>query len=121
MRNVKKYITEINFYVNSDKVTETLISNDLGYSPIYLEQNGSVVNYYTKGEAYQLTNGYAYFSGLNNISSLDLTHFDASHCTNFCQMFSHCLNLKEIKLNQKVYEKIKSQLIFSDLNIVYNN
>ena len=90
-------ISAINFYVNSDKVTETLISNEIGYSPIYYEQNGSVVNYYTKGEAYQLTNGYAYFSGLLNISSLDLTHFDASQCTNFCQMFLGCLNLQEIK------------------------
>lgn len=89
-------ITALNFYVHSDKETDTILSSEIGYEPIYFEKNGSVANYYTRGEAYQLTNGYAFFGGLINVSSLDLTHFDTVQCANFSQMFDGCLNLKEI-------------------------
>ena len=95
---LSKAITNINFYVNSDKVTETIISDETGYSPIYFELNGTVANYYTKGEVYQVTegNGNSLFCSLLKITSIDLSHFDTSQCTNFAAMFSGCLNLKEI-------------------------
>lgn len=91
-------ITELNFYVHSDKETETELVNTNGYEPIYFEKNGTVANYYTKGEVYQVTegNGNSLFSGLSNITSIDLSHFDTSMCTDFGAMFSGCLNLKEI-------------------------
>lgn len=97
----KASITEINFYVHSDKETETILSSEAGYEPIYFEMNGTVANFYTKGEVYVLSNGvlgggYAYFAGFKNITSIDLTHFDTSECTNFGQMFDDCLSLKEI-------------------------
>ena len=89
-------ITELNFYVHSDKETETVLNSEIGYEPVYFEKKGTVANYYTKGEAYQLTNGYSFFGGLLNVTSLDLTHFDTSQCTNFGQMFEGCINLKKI-------------------------
>ena len=55
-------ITEVNFHVNSDKTTSTLLSSEIGYDetgyePVYYEQSGTVANYYTKGEVYQVAEG----------------------------------------------------------------
>ena len=93
-------ITEMNFYTQSDKTTgNALYYTDPYAEAIYYEIDGTVISYYTKGEVYQVTDekGGSMFGGLLNISSLDLTNFDFSLCTDFSCMFSGCLALKEIR------------------------
>ena len=92
-------ITGINFYTSSDKTTENVLYYTDPYAEaVYYEIDGAVLNYYTKGEVYQVTegNGNSLFSGLSSITSLDLSHFDTSMCTDFGAMFSGCLALREI-------------------------
>ena len=108
-------ITALNFYVHSDKETNTILSSEIGYEPIYFEITGTVANYYTKGEAYQLTNGYGFFGGLLNVTSLDLTHFDTAQCANFGQMFEGCLNLKEI-----IFGNFNTNNA-TDMSLMFNN
>lgn len=93
-------ITAINFYTSSDKTTENVLYHTDPYAEaVYYEIEGTVLNYYTKGEVYQVTegNGNSLFSGLLSITSLDLSHFDTSMCTDFGAMFSGCLALREIE------------------------
>lgn len=92
-------ITEIHFNVNSDKKTETIISDETGYTPIYFEQNGTVVDYYTRGVKYQVNNGVELFYGFSSLTSLDLSDFDTSTCTDFSQMFHDCISLESMDLS----------------------
>lgn len=93
-------ITGINFYTSSDKTTENVLYYTDPYAEaVYYEIDGTVLNYYTRGEVYQVSegNGNSLFSGLSSITSLDLSHFDTSMCTDFGAMFSGCLALREIE------------------------
>ena len=93
-------ITEMHFHTSSDKTTENaLYYTDPYGEPVYYEIDGTVINYYTKAEVYQVTerNGNSMFSGLLNLESLDLSSFDVSACTDFTSMFSGDLKLKDLR------------------------
>lgn len=108
-------ITEINFYTTTDKTTENVVYHTDPYAEtVYYEVNGTVLNYYTKGEVYQVTDG-ALFSRLINLKSLDLSKLDFSQCTDFGGMFQGCLALKEIKFGDINTSNAKRMVsMFSD-------
>ena len=101
--SIERYkITEINFYTSSDKTTEhVLYYTDPYAEAVYYEIEGTTLNYYTKGEVYQVTEGYGYglFSGLSSLTTLDLSHLDVSMCTDFSNMFNDCISLESINLS----------------------
>ena len=92
-------ITEAHFHVSSDKTTETILDSypDNTAEPIYFELDGTVANYYTKGEVYKVVRPADLFGGWLSLTNLDLSPFDVSACTDFTGMFEGCLALKEIK------------------------
>lgn len=102
----KTTITEAHFYVNTDKVTNAIIDpgND-EYEPVYFEQEGSVVNYYTKGEVYILTYADSMFEGWKSLKTLDLSTFNTDNVYSFGGMFMDCCNLEEVDLSSFSTEK----------------
>ncbi len=100
----RQEITEMHFYVSTDKATENILYHtDPNAETVYYEIDGTVLNYYTKGEVYQVIEGYgnSLFSRLINLRSLDLSNFDTSMCTDFGGMFLGCLSLKEITFGDR--------------------
>lgn len=121
----KTAITEAVFHVNTDIETETIIGDTQnGYEPVYFEQNGTVVNYYTKGEVYELDyaggmfrewtslrrldlssfnteNSWSFgdmFYGCSSLENLDITSFNTEKCSDFTQMFYGCSSLESLDL-----------------------
>ena len=104
-------ITEVNFYVNSDKTTSTILSSKTGYEPIYFELNGTVANYYTKGEAYELPNWSGeLFRNFNQLKELDLRYFDTQNVKWMDQMFLNCNSLEFINLSSFNTANVTSML-----------
>ena len=93
-------ITEANFYVNSDKKTETVIGPAWdGYETVYFEQIGTAVNYYTSAEVYEVLSANSMFSGWRSLEKLDLSAFLTDKCDNFSGMFEYCSSLKMLDLS----------------------
>lgn len=95
-------ITEANFYVSTDKTTETVIScSEFQYDrePVYFELDGTVANYYTKGSKYIIDNANSMFGGWKSLQSLDISTFDTSLCSDFNSMFSGCSSLQELDIS----------------------
>lgn len=93
----KATITQINFYVSSEKETEKTIGNATeGYEPIYFEQIGTEVNYYTKGELYEFDSCFGVFRGWRALKCLDLTNIKTSRVADMGYMFTACTSLKTI-------------------------
>lgn len=94
----KAEITEAHFYVSSDKTTDTVLDlPDSQSEPIYFELNGTVANYYTRGEVYYVALAGGLFAGWTSLQQLDLSMFDMSECTDFSGMFSECISLNAIE------------------------
>lgn len=96
-------ITEIHFYTCSDKTTENaLYYTDPYAEAVYYEIDGTILNYYTKGEVYQVVGQYGngMFSRMINLTSIDLSHFDTTLCTDFSGMFQDCQALKQITFGE---------------------
>lgn len=100
-------ITEANFYVGSEIVTETTIGSATGgYEPIYFEQNGTVVNYYTRGEVYELSGSAdRMFMGWNSLKRLDLSSFNTENVYSMGMMFYECRNLETLNISSFETEK----------------
>lgn len=96
----KMSITEARFYVNTDKVTDAVIDpgNDEN-EPVYFEQEGSVVNYYTKGDVYMLTDASSMFEGWSSLKKLDLSTFNTDNVYGFSGMFYGCDSLEELNIS----------------------
>lgn len=104
-------ITGINFYVNNDKETDIILSSESGYAPIYYEQDGTVINYYTRGEAYELTdNAGEMFANFNQLTELDLSAFDTQNVKWMNQMFLNCNSLKSLDLSSFNTENVTTML-----------
>ena len=96
----KAAITEARFYVNSNKVTDVIINNESdGYESVYFEQDGSVVNYYTKGDVYIITAASSMFKGWKSLKTLDLSTFNTDNVYGFSEMFYGCNSLEELNLS----------------------
>ena len=99
----KSGITEVNFYVSTDKTTDTVISCSLDFNnpyvkPVYFELEGTVANFYTKGKVYKITDARWMFAGWSSLRTLDLSMFDTSTCMDFNGMFSRCVSLRDLNL-----------------------
>ena len=98
----KSIITEANFYVKSDVITETTIGyTPTGYEPVYFEQRGTVVNYYTRGEVYELSEdaGYGMFQEWTSLMGLDLSSFKTDRVRSMAYMFYKCIGLESLNLS----------------------
>ena len=97
--NNRSKITEVHFYISTDKTTETILdsSPDETSEPIYFELKGTVANYYTKAEVYKVLSAGSLFSEWTSLQHLDLSMFDVSSCTDFGGMFQMCYALKDIQ------------------------
>ena len=65
----------------------------------YVDNLVNQINIITMRWNYQVTTCSQMFMNLNNISSIDLSNFDASKVENFSCMFLGCTSLKSINLN----------------------
>ena len=93
-------ITEANFYVNSDKETETVIGPTWnGYETVYFEQVGTSVNYYTRAEVYEVLSASCMFNGWRSLEKLDLSTFITDKSNSFMGMFENCSSLKSLDLS----------------------
>ena len=102
-------ITGVNFYVNSDKVTDIILNSESGYDPIYFEQKGTVVNYYTRGAFYELTSSASeMFANFNQLTELDLSVFDTQNVKWMHQMFQNCNSLKSLNLSSFNTENVST-------------
>lgn len=127
----KTTITDINFVVNSEKETEVIIGdNQDGYMPIYLEQNGTTINLYTKGDVYEISNSSMLFENMSSLQSLDLSNLIVGkNCTSMYAMFSGCQSLRSLSLGSFCAENVEymhdmfrncNQLTELDLSTIYN-
>lgn len=94
----KTTITEVHFYVSSDKTTETVLDSypDNTSEPIFFELDGTVANYYTAAEVYKVVRPADLFAQWLSLKTLDLSSFDVSAGVDFTGMFYGCLALEEI-------------------------
>lgn len=88
----KKSITEVYFHPSSDKITDTNIGTEDG--PVYFELNGTIVNYYTPKESFNLKNVTAFmFWNWESLVKVDFTGANTYESTNFSYFFCNCYNL----------------------------
>ena len=90
-----KNITEVYFHPSSDRVTDTNLGTD--EAPVYFELDGTVVNYYTPKECFDLRNvTYCMFLGWTALTKVDFSGVDTSEATDFISFFSGCKSLKTL-------------------------
>lgn len=91
----KKSITEVYFHPSSDKTTDTNIGTEDG--PVYFELNGTIVNYYTPKESFNLKNVTAYmFWNWESLVKVDFAGVDTYESTDFSYFFCNCFNLTDL-------------------------
>ena len=56
---------------------------------------------------------FSMFGKCSNLTNINLSSFNTQNVTNMSYMFAGCSNLKEIKINKNLCEKIKNE------NIIY--
>ena len=109
-------ITEINFYTNNETVTDCVIecpgfeSEFTSDAKVYLEQDGTKLNYYTSADGYSLRSGGGTFADCSNLKALNLQSFSTSECDNMQMMFRNCASLTYLDLSS-----------FSTANVRYMN
>ena len=58
------------------------------------------------------------FYECKNITNIDLSSFNTQNVTNMISMFDGCSNLKEIKINKNLCEKIKNEINEEKIKII---
>ncbi len=108
--NSKTYKTDIDSNVKAIVRSNTLseanrtdynrISTDTSEYEAYIWYENGTIYYYTEADRIRLNSDSGYlFSGLSNLTSLDLTNFDTSNVTNMAGMLQNCYKLKSIDLS----------------------
>ena len=59
------------------------------------------------------------FLGCSNLTNINLSSFNTQNVTNMSGMFYGCYNLKEIKINKNLCEKIKNEINEEKIKIIY--
>lgn len=100
----KTSITEAIFHINDPRVTERqimredfLISPGKFSEPIYFEQIGTAVHYYTNGQVYKWND--PNFDGWRSLRTLDLSMFDTSDAVDMSRTFMECTSLEQVNLS----------------------
>lgn len=120
----RRTVTGIEFHVNDGTVTDNMLYDTDGLSPIYYEMDGTVLHLYTPADVIYMEDGadfrycsalkeldlsnvrttgrknfFAMFGGCSRLEALDLSSFDTSSARNMEGMFSGCYNLKTLNLS----------------------
>lgn len=95
----RETITGIHFHTNSAKTTDTVVSDQEGYKPVYLELEGTEAHYYTQATKYEIWDASSMFWGFSALKSLDLTSFDTENVSDFRSMFAGCNSLESVDLS----------------------
>lgn len=105
-----KCITEVHFYTQSSTTTSTILDShsDSESEPVYFELDGTIANYYTKGETFKVIRAQALFEGWESLHSVDLSNFDFSSCVDFSEMFWGCSSLTQIEFGDINTSNVKS-------------
>ena len=112
--------------------TQNILNENFKYQPneIYIQDNSytideknrimGLINYennITMKWNKKLTNCIRMFSGLSNMTGIDLTDFDLTQIDQMNFMFEDCSNLQYIKFNNN----IESKLIINDMSSMFKN
>ena len=92
-------VTEINFNTSCETLKGEPVRSSIGhegFSPVYAEINGTVVNFYTEAEFY-LMDDYLSFGSMSSLKELDLSKVDTRNLTT-CS-FSDCESLEKVDLS----------------------
>lgn len=94
----KDKITEVYFHPSSNKVTN--INCGTEDEPVYFEQKGTIIHYYTEKEYFNLkhvTSGM--FSGCKSLVKVDFEGIDTIEAESFESCFAECRSLKQVDLS----------------------
>ena len=96
----KTIITEVNLYVDSEKMTDIVVGNTKdGYEPIYLEQEGTILNFHTRASEYEMHDAVGLFQDWNSLVKADLANLNTEECKSFANMFMDCSSLKSLNVS----------------------
>ncbi len=93
----KTTITEVYFHPSNDHVSEVNLGTD--ETPVYFEQDGTVIHYYTSKASFNIKNVSSMFWNWKSLVKVDFSGVDASEVTDFSYFFCNCYKLKTLNLN----------------------
>ena len=111
----KSSITQAIFLTDNQTQTGTIISGSVedGYEPIYFEQEGTTVKYYTAAASIVISDAHYMFEDWTKLQSLDLTSFETGQCHLFGGMFSNCASLVSLDISSFDISRA------SDMNLMF--
>ena len=124
---IDEHITKIKKETNANNIPSGVIGNSNNvvstsdsYYPVYVWYKDGVIYYYTE-DSYIVLNSSSYnmFSGLSNVTEINLSGFDMSKVTSVSSMFNNLTSLKELitpKINPTIEISIGKSLYDSDGN-----
>lgn len=96
----KSQITEVHFYTASEVVTSNIVGATRDGAPrIFFELKGTVANYYTEGDYYELEDGFLLFQEWISLKSLDLSMFHTEKVKDMSLMFDNCRALEYLDIS----------------------
>ena len=108
----KESITNIEFHVNDDTITDKQLSASV---PVYYEINGTTVNIYTQAKLYDISTvtGYMFWQ-YSSLKKLVLSNTIVRHAGSFFRMFCDCVALESIEFGNWDTSDLESmELMFS--------